>query len=370
MAAMSIPGSTALPILSRPPRAVPRENASGLVLLFAASCALTISATRAYLVLTGYPQIGGKTYHLAHALWGGLLLAIAALLASSLANAWVAPTVAFLGGVGSGLFVDEVGKFITQKNDYFFPLAAAIVYLFLVLLALATAGLSRWSSHSAARHLANSLELATELAMGRENGSRVRRLVAHLDQADGLPMNPVQQRLADALRTAAVPTGVLPDVVESASLLDRMTARVGQGRLRRLARTLLFLQALSGTLTLIALPLGMITHTALLPSVVSHVRVGTFAATLTIASFVVTGVAGVWSWRAFSDMSSRDSRPRAAMRHAMTAAVLLLLGANTLGAYTSQFSILLDAGFQLLTGGAVALWFRGTRNVEASTPAR
>jgi hypothetical protein len=34
----------------------------------------------------------------------------------------------------SGLFVDEVGKFITQKNDYFLPLAAPIVYASLLLI--------------------------------------------------------------------------------------------------------------------------------------------------------------------------------------------------------------------------------------------
>ena len=54
-------------------------------------------------------------------------------------NRWVPAATAVLVGVGSGLFVDEVGKFITQQNDYFTPLAAPIIYVvFLGVLGLAT----------------------------------------------------------------------------------------------------------------------------------------------------------------------------------------------------------------------------------------
>ena len=35
---------------------------------------LTVAVTRVYLELTGYPQIGNAELHIAHALWGGLLL--------------------------------------------------------------------------------------------------------------------------------------------------------------------------------------------------------------------------------------------------------------------------------------------------------
>ena len=84
---------------------------------------------RLYLELTGYPQIGNATFHFAHALWGGLLEIIAVLLLFIYVNRWINDLSAVLSGVGVGLFIDEVGKFITQQNNYFFPLAAPIIYV-------------------------------------------------------------------------------------------------------------------------------------------------------------------------------------------------------------------------------------------------
>ena len=112
---------------------VKRLGAEQHILVTLLAFALSVSLTRLFLALTGYPQIGGEVFHIAHALWGGLLLYIAALLPLVLANRWVYMVGAVLTGMGVGLFIDEVGKFITQANDYFFPLAAPIVYAFFLL---------------------------------------------------------------------------------------------------------------------------------------------------------------------------------------------------------------------------------------------
>jgi hypothetical protein len=114
--------------------AVRRDRAENYLLTCLVAFAVTVIVTRVYLELTGYPQIGNSVLHIAHALWGGLLLFVAVLLPLVLANRWAIRASALLGGVGIGLFIDEVGKLITQTNDYFFPPALSIVYSFLLLI--------------------------------------------------------------------------------------------------------------------------------------------------------------------------------------------------------------------------------------------
>ena len=122
---------------------VKRTGAEVYIFISLTCFGLTVAVTRVYLELTGYPQIGNSVLHFAHALWGGLLLFLATLVTLILANGWAFTLSAALSGVGVGLFIDEVGKFITQKNDYFFPPAAPIIYsafLLMVLLFLLVRG--------------------------------------------------------------------------------------------------------------------------------------------------------------------------------------------------------------------------------------
>jgi hypothetical protein len=116
-------------------RLVRRYYAERYLLITIISFAFSVSLTRFFLDLTGYPQIGGSQLHIAHVLWGGLLLFAGGLLPLIFANKRAFDLSALFSGVGVGLFIDEVGKFITASNDYFFPAAAPIVYaLFLLTL--------------------------------------------------------------------------------------------------------------------------------------------------------------------------------------------------------------------------------------------
>ena len=109
-------------------RPVRREGAEHYLFLTLVSFAGTVMATRVYLELTGYPRIGGGDLHIAHALFGGFFLFVAALLPIILAGRRIYRMSAVLGGIGIGLFIDEVGKFITTQNDYFYPAAAPLIY--------------------------------------------------------------------------------------------------------------------------------------------------------------------------------------------------------------------------------------------------
>ncbi len=114
----------------RPSNSVHHWKAERYVRILMVSFASAVVVTRLFLTLTGYPQIGGGELHIAHLLWGGLLLFVATMLLLIFANGRFYIFSALLGGVGIGLFIDEVGKFITQSNDYFYPLAIPIIYAF------------------------------------------------------------------------------------------------------------------------------------------------------------------------------------------------------------------------------------------------
>jgi hypothetical protein len=115
---------------------VKRFGAERYLLIILLSFAASVSLTRLFLQLTGYPKLGSGSLHIAHVLWGGLFLFVSALLPLILANRWIYDISSLLAGIGVGLFIDEVGKFITQNNDYFYPPAAPIIYAFFLVTVL------------------------------------------------------------------------------------------------------------------------------------------------------------------------------------------------------------------------------------------
>jgi hypothetical protein len=142
---------------------VKREGAERYIFLSLISFAISVIITRTFLQMTGYPQLGNSTLHIAHVLWGGLLLFIASLLPLIFANRWMLNLSAILSGVGVGLFIDEVGKFITQTNDYFYPPAAPIIYAFFLLTVLLYLTVRRPDIHTPRGMMYRILEELTEV---------------------------------------------------------------------------------------------------------------------------------------------------------------------------------------------------------------
>jgi hypothetical protein len=141
---------------------VQRENATRYLLISLLSFVATVSIVRSFLALTGYPQIGSGTLHIAHVLWGGLILYIAAILPLIYLNPRLHNIGAVLSGVGVGLFIDEVGKFITRQYDYFFPGAAPIMYVFFLLVVILVIMIRRPEEVDGRAELVQALEIVRE----------------------------------------------------------------------------------------------------------------------------------------------------------------------------------------------------------------
>lgn len=112
-----------------------RDTGSLLELLMVTAVA-AILISRGFLAIAGYPKIAPGGLHIAHMLWGGFLMLAALVMVFRYWNPSVRRFAAFTGGAGFGLFIDELGKFITQDNDYFYRPAVAIIYVIFVLLFL------------------------------------------------------------------------------------------------------------------------------------------------------------------------------------------------------------------------------------------
>jgi hypothetical protein len=140
------------------PKPVRRVGSGSYLVYVLVSFVISVSATRLFLSITNYTQLGGGEIHISHILWGGLFLFISTLLLLMISNRQIYKVAAILSGIGIGLFIDEVGKFITQQNDYFYPLAAPIIYIFFMLFLILVIRLQRQAKPTPRAELYRTLE--------------------------------------------------------------------------------------------------------------------------------------------------------------------------------------------------------------------
>ncbi len=176
---------------------------------------------RAWLAATGYPQIGGHGLHIAHMLFGGLGMLIALLISFSYLGPRARNVAATVGGVGFGAFIDELGKFITSNNNYFYQPTVALIYVVFVLLFLASERMARQAHATPDERLAQAADVVTGLVVEgfpAQQRTLALRLLAESDR--GNPLTP-------ALRGALLRIAAAPD--PRPGFVTRASQRMARG---------------------------------------------------------------------------------------------------------------------------------------------
>lgn len=328
------------PLIGRVRRPVRRGGVQRHLLLTLLSFAASVAATRLVLELTGYPQLGNSELHIAHVLWGGLLLFVAALLPLIYANRWVYDVGAALAGVGVGLFIDEVGKFITQSNDYFYPAAAPIVYVFFLLTVLLYFRVRRPISTDSRAELYRALEAMEEILDHDLQGDELGQLRSRLDQIAKDQERPAYAELATHLRQF-LDSEELKLAPDRLSWPDRVAAGLQDVESRYLSR-LRHRAALAGGLGALGV-VSALRAIRLLPGVAASEQLRRELSELVLAGRVGS-TAGA---QLFSTQVTLEGSVGLLL---VVAALLLLVGRDRLGAGLAYMALLLSlAAVNLLT---------------------
>ncbi len=205
-------------MINRPLRRLTRDAEAPVLLeSFFVAAVVSFLGIRWFLALTGYPRVGSNGIHIAHMLWGGLLMLLALLLLFAFLERSVQHLAAVIAGLGFGTFIDEIGKFVTSDNNYFFRPSIALIYILFILaflVARAFIGQRRLTENEALANALDLLEGTLEGPIEPDDRARIRHL---LELAD--PQAPLAAFAEQYL-------AALPEVAERASLVARVRRRL------------------------------------------------------------------------------------------------------------------------------------------------
>ncbi|MFC1905952.1 hypothetical protein ACFLWJ_00520 [Chloroflexota bacterium] len=157
--------------------------------IFLVASVASILAIRAYLAITGYPQLGNSDLHIAHMLWGGVFMLVGIIALSMFLGKAAQYIGVICGGIGFGTFIDEVGKFITQDNDYFYQPSVSIIYVTFIVIFLIVRNIQTRIKYSRIEYLMNAIHELEEVAhsdLDVEEKEKVVEYLAKCDQSDPL----------------------------------------------------------------------------------------------------------------------------------------------------------------------------------------
>ncbi|HKG17547.1 MAG TPA: hypothetical protein VKA96_07655 [Solirubrobacteraceae bacterium] len=274
---------------ARAARAVEIGELQDTFLISAVSMILII---RLQLWATNYPQLGGGKLHIAHLLWGGLLMLVAiGLLVTFVDRRWRHPA-AVIGGAGFGFFIDEVGKFVTSDNDYFFKPSAAIIYICFICLYFLTRWMRSRRGFTPQEYLANALDVLADAAARGLKDHDKQKALRFLRQVPEDPSVPALRDLVE--RTPVVPTSERPWVSRVAHRARERYEDLSRRRwFRRVVVGIFVLYAAVNVLFLVAVAIALIVAAVLQGNIrldFTIVQIGDSVSDVVTTALVVIGV--------------------------------------------------------------------------------
>jgi hypothetical protein len=112
---------------------------------------------------------------------------------------------AIIAGLGFGTFIDELGKFITSNNNYFFQPSIALIYIIFMVLFIVFRAIESTRAPTQQEYLANAVEIVRESVMRRLDEAQKNRAMDYLRLAGS------ESPVADALRSALSQIDAVPD---------------------------------------------------------------------------------------------------------------------------------------------------------------
>jgi hypothetical protein len=259
-------------------------------------------------------------------------------------------------GAGVGLFIDEVGKFITRANDYFYPGAAPIIYAFFLLTALMYTRLSRRRSTDPRTEMYYVLTALQEVLDQDLEPQEKDRLTARLNairqQADDTALSHLAQSLLDFVKSGSAKTvPELPGPMEYLRRRLRVWEErwVSERRIKALVVGGLSGLAIMALLRLSQVLAAIFSTQHLEQLIARQLILGSFSDTVGAAWFTfrlaIEGIVGLFLlFGAILMLLGRDSR---GVTFGYVGLLASLAGVNLLIFYFDQFSTIVLAVVQL-----------------------